>query len=188
MKSCELALAVEDETVIRKERSGYNSLEFSSRPTWRARTGRVRSRIQSRRSAGAFFADFHPASASPSLVTSLARFNLSGDPGRVSLAPSPSRYGSLPESMTKFAAIPPPSTIHGSGDRSYFNAMFAISKQSEPVSTSARRSGANSGPDGASSAACLSCRACLMSQKFRAFYRRRCGALSATGFEHAVAF
>lgn len=56
MKSYELALAVEDETVIRKERSGYNSLEFSSRPTypWRARTGRVRSRIQSRRSAGVF--------------------------------------------------------------------------------------------------------------------------------------
>lgn len=157
---CELALAVEDETVIRKERSGI-TLKFSSRSTypWRARTDRVRSRIQSRRSAGAFFADFHRASASPSLVTPPLQ-SVGRNPGRFSRAIAIAlRLASRIDDETR--RYPVTADNSRFWYRSYFSAVFAIAKQFEPVSTSVRHFGANPGSNDARRVP-LVCRAALV--------------------------
>lgn len=71
---------------------------------------------------------------------------------RISLSRYPqSCRSSLPESMMELAVVPSSlSTIRDSDIvHTYFSAMFAIAKQSEPGSTSVRHFGANSSPDDA---------------------------------------
>jgi len=150
-----LALAVEDETVIRKERSGNSQIfipsDVSVTRTYeyvhefnlidrQARFSRIsikfplrlhwlRRRVASR------------------------RFNLSSDPGRFSRAIVPRLASRIDDGTRRY-----PVTVDNSRlrYRSYFSAVFAIAKQSQSTSTSFRRSGSNSGLDDASSTACLS--------------------------------
>lgn len=86
-----------------EENAAGITLEFSFRPTYtrRARTRRIRSRIQSRRSAGAFFANFHPAFASPSPVASDQFVERPETVPPFSRAIAIARRGSLPKSMTE---------------------------------------------------------------------------------------
>lgn len=105
----------------------------------------------------------------------------------LSLALAIARCGSLPESMTELSPPSSPSTIHEPGIV-HILARCLRSPNNPASSTSVQRFSANSSPDDALSAACLSCRSRLMSQEFRAFYRQQRDAPSATGFEHAVAF
>lgn len=128
-----------------RKRRVYNSRFYFIR-AWQAR-----SRIQSRRSPGAFFANFHPgfASSLPVAFGSIYRATYTISP-HFSFAPSPivSQFASRINDGTGRRSLV---AVDNSRFRyrSYFSAMFAIAKQSEPGSTSVRHFGANSSPDDA---------------------------------------
>lgn len=177
-----------DEAVIREENGGYITLSrFYFIRAWRARL-----RIQSRRSPGAFFANFHPgfASSLPVAFGSIYRATYTISP-HFSFAPSPI-VSQLASRINDGTGRRPLVAVDNSRFRISFVHILALCLRSPNNQSRARQAFGILARIRVwtmhSSAACLSCRARLMSQEFRAFYRRQRGALSATGFEHAIAF
>lgn len=126
-------------------RSGYNSLEFSSHPTypWRARTGREFNLADRQ-------ARFSRISIQLPLRLRWLRHSLgSQSVGRSGLrfsraiAITPRLASRIDDGTRRYHAV----AVDNSRlrYRSYFSAVFAIAKQSESISTSARRSSTNPG-------------------------------------------